>query len=211
MSKKIVAPAILSDTQDGYNSQLQLAIGFANRVHIDISDGIFSPHATVPPKALWWPAGVQADIHVMYQKPDSIMGELIALKPRLIIVHAEAEGDFIALAERLHSHGIKAGLALLPQTPVAYVAPGVGHIDHITIFSGDLGSYGGKVNFGLLKKAAEIHALDSGIEIGWDGGISDKTIKKVADAGIDVLVSGGYIAHAKNPPHAYRQLKRQLA
>lgn len=211
MSRKYVVPAVLSDSQDEYNQQLQTVVGFSKRVHIDISDGIFSPHTTVPPTALWWPAGVQADIHVMYQNPDSIMGELIALKPRLIIVHAEAEGDFITLAERLHASGIQAGLALLPDTPVSYIAPGVGAIDHVTIFSGDLGKYGGKTNLRLLKKAAELQALDSSIEIGWDGGISDTNIKKVADGGVDILVSGGYIAHAENPPHAYRHLRAELS
>lgn len=208
MKKTHVVPAVLSDSRDDFNMQLQRVIGLSNRVHIDISDGIFSPQLTVPPEVLWWPAGVKADIHVMYQKPDSIMGELIALKPRLIIVHAEADGDFLNVAERLHAHGIKAGLAVLPQTPISYIAPGVGAIDHVTIFSGDLGSYGGKVDFNLLKKADEIASLDNKIEIGWDGGISDKNVQRLAASGIDVLVSGGYIQKAKNPSHAYRELQR---
>jgi ribulose-phosphate 3-epimerase len=206
-----VLPSITAYSRDEYNAQLQNVIGLANRIHIDISDGIFSPHKTVGVESLWWPAGVSADIHVMYKNPESILGELLVLKPRAVIVHAEADGDFIAFAKHLHAKSIKAGIALLPETPVSYIHPGKGQIDHVLIFSGDLGNFGGKVDLDLLTKAAEIKALDATIEIGWDGGVADKNIKLIASAGVKTIVSGGFIQKAENPAHAYKQLSRLIA
>lgn len=203
-----IVPAILAESRDQYNAQVQQVTDLARRFHIDITDGTFATSKTIDPVSLWWPAGVQADIHVMYQKPEVIINELTALKPHMVIVHAEAEGDFVSLARHLHTHHIKAGLALLPETPVSYVQPGAGYIDHILIFSGDLGEFGGKANLGLLQKVQEIRAMDPMIEIGWDGGASDKTVGAIAQAGVDVIVSGGYIQKAENPAHAYKQLQR---
>jgi ribulose-phosphate 3-epimerase len=209
MSK--ILPAILAESRHEYNAQLQNVTGLSQRIHVDVADGVFATQKTVDVESLWWPAGVKADVHMMYQKPEDNMGELIKLKPYLVIVHAEAEGDFIALAKQLHAKGIKAGIALLPETPVSYVHPGVGYIDHILIFSGSLGAFGGNADLGLLQKVEEIHALDPNIEIGWDGGVNDETAKLIAKAGVNVLVSGGYIQKATNPAHAYKKLQRLVS
>jgi ribulose-phosphate 3-epimerase len=204
----VIIPSVTSYSRDQYNTQIQLATNLTRRVHIDIADGIFTPQGTVGVESLWWPAGAKADVHVMYQNPEEIMGELIVLKPHMVTVHAEANGDFISLAKRLHAKGIKAGLALLPETPVSYVRPGVGFIDHILIFSGSLGEFGGKADLDLLQKVQEIRAMDKSIEIGWDGGANDTTVSVIAGAGVDTIVSGGYIQNATNPAHAYKQLQR---
>lgn len=206
----IVCPAILSDSKQAYEAQLKRFVQFANHLHVDISDGVFSPHQTIGVEDIWWPAGTSVDVHVMYKNPTAIVDGLISLKPRLVIVHAEADGDFISLAKNLHAHGIKAGLALLPDTPVEYLRPGVGLIDHIMIFSGDLGSYGGNVHLDLLSKVQDINALDSSIEIGWDGGVTDKNIRALADGGIEVIVSGGFVANAEKPRIAYGLLKQRI-
>lgn len=205
-----ICPAILATYPEEYKRQIERVAPFATRLHIDISDGKFTPNKTVNASDVWWPGGMRADIHVMYRRPIEIIDTLIALGPQLVIMHAEAEGDFLTLAKQLHYHGIEAGVALLPRTPVDLIKPALDIVDHVMIFSGDLGHYGGQIDLGLLEKAKQLRALSKRVEIGWDGGVTDQSIKALVDGGVEVVVSGGYIQKASDAHTAYEALKSQL-
>lgn len=205
-----ISPSILASYALEYNRQIERVAPFATRLHIDIADGEFAPNLTVGPSDIWWPGGMRADVHVMHRRPIEIMDALIALSPNLIIVHAEAEGDFINLAKRLHYHGIQAGIALLPQTPAEYIRPGIESIDHVLVFSGDLGHFGGKADLSQLAKVKEVRAMSHRVEISWDGGVLPENIKAIADGGVEVVVSGGFIQKARKPKEAYEQLQDAL-
>lgn len=202
-----ICPSILATYPDEYTRQIERVAPFATRLHIDIADGNFAPNKTVGASDIWWPGGIRADIHVMFRRPIEIIDTLIALQPQLVILHAESEGDFMTLAKKLHFHGIEAGVAILPNTPVSLIRPGFEVIDHVLIFSGDLGHYGGVADLGVLQKAKEIRELDHRVEIGWDGGATDENVKILADEGVEVIVSGGYIQKASNAHDAYAKLK----
>lgn len=205
-----ICPAILATYPEEYKRQVERATPFATRLHIDIADGIFAPNKTVGASDIWWPGGMRADIHVMYRRPIEIIDTLIALGPQLVILHAEAEGDFITLAKQLHYHGIEAGVAILPKTPVELIRPAVEVVDHVLIFSGDLGHYGGQTDLGLLEKVKALRTMSKRVEIGWDGGVTNQNIKALADGGIEVVVSGGFIQKASDPKQAYDTLKSAL-
>ena len=202
-----ICPSILASYSDEYDRQIEHVAPFATRLHIDVADGSFAPNKTVEANEIWWPGGIRADVHVMYRRPIEIIDTLIALEPQLVIMHAEAEGDFITLAKRLHYHGIEAGIALLPQTQPEYIRPGIELVDHVLLFSGDLGHYGGQADLSILEKVKAIRAMSQRVEIGWDGGVTDENIGALADGGIEVVVSGGFIQKAKKPRVAYDQLR----
>jgi ribulose-phosphate 3-epimerase len=143
----------------------------------------------------------------MYRLPLEHLEILLGLHPQLVIVHAEAEGDFVGIAEILHHHGIEAGVALLPQTPVETIAPSLEFIDHVMIFSGNIGYFGGHADLSLLEKVKKLKTLKPQLEIGWDGGVDAKNIADLVKAGVEVINAGGYIHGAKDPLTAYNQLK----
>lgn len=184
---------------------------FAHRVHIDVADGLFTPVKLAPIDGVWWPGGVRADLHVMYKRPFEHTKLYMSLAPQMVIVHAEAEGDFMAFAERLHAHGMEVGVALKQETAVDLIRPALDFIDHVLIFSGDLGHFGGSANTHLLTKALQIKRLQPRIEIGWDGGINDKNVNVLAAGGVDVLNVGGFIHHAADPAAAYQALAGKVA
>lgn len=206
-----ICPAILATYEEEYKRQIERVADFSTRLHIDYADGVFAPNKTVDASSIWWPGGVRADIHVMHKRPIEIIDTLIALSPQLVILHAEAEGDFITIAKQLRYHGIMAGVALLPKTPVSIITPALNVIDHVMIFSGDLGHYGGEVDMSLLDKAKLIRKLSRRVEIGWDGGVTDRNIKQLVEGGVEVVVSGGYILKASNAMEAYNTLKKVAA
>jgi len=202
-----ICPTVTTDDVDVYRLQIEGTLDYAHRLHIDLADGIFTTNRLMKIEDVWWPGGVRADLHVMYEKPFEHTAALVALQPQLVIVHAEAEGDFTAFAQMLHRHGIESGVALLPETPVETIAPALEQIDHVLIFSGKLGHFGGHADLKLLQKVQQLRELKPTVEIGWDGGVSDKNAKQLAEGGVDVLNAGGYLHGTQDAAQAYAKLK----
>jgi pentose-5-phosphate-3-epimerase len=205
--KATICPTVTARNVEEYREQMERLSGFVTRVHIDIADGVFAHVKLVPIKDVWWPSGVRADLHVMYQQPFHHTKELLQLKPDMIIVHAEADGDFFEFADAAHAAGIAVGVALKPETHAAVIKPALDFIDHVLVFSGHLGHFGGEANTHLLTKVLQLKHAKPELEIGWDGGINNKNAAVLAAGGVNVLNVGGFIQHADNPEAAYEQLK----
>ncbi len=201
-----ICPTVTTDDPAVYKIQIEESLTYAHRLHIDLADGIFTKNRLTEIEEVWWPGGVRADLHVMYEHPFDHADSLVALQPQLIIVHAEADGDFLSFAERLHHHGIETGVALLPETSADTIAPALELIDHVLIFSGNLGHFGGHADLTLLQKVHQLKLLKPTLEIGWDGGVNDQNARALAEGGVDVLNAGGFL-HTKNPQQAYATLK----
>ncbi len=205
-----ICPSVTARDADEYRSQMERIARFATRMHIDVADGIFTPAKLLSVDQVWWPGGVRADLHVMYQRPFEHYKTYLSLGPQMVIVHAEAEGKFVPFAELMRRHGIEVGVALKPETPVELIRPALPWIDHVLIFSGNLGHFGGQADLGLVDKARLLRRLKPQLEIGWDGGVNNTNAQILARGGIDVLNVGGYIQHAADPRHAYGTLARAV-
>lgn len=203
-----LCPTIMTDDERVFQRQMEEASRYAGRVHIDLGDGVFAKEF-VAIENIWWPGGVRADLHVMYERPFDRVEAMVALGPQLVIVHAEAEGDFTAFADLMHAHGIEAGVCLLQETPVEAIMPALEDIDHVLIFSGVLGQRG-VADLSLLDKVRQLKALKPQLEIGWDGGVNDSNVRALAEGGVDVLNAGGYL-HGDNPAEAYQKAIATLA
>lgn len=206
-----ICPTITAATPLEYHQQMERAETLATRLHVDVADGRFAPRRLIKFDEIWWRGNRTVDLHVMYQWPTIHREVILALSPRLVIIHAEAEGNFVGFASILRSHGIEVGVALLPKTPAETIKPALGFIDHVLIFSGNLGHQGGsKADLKLLDKARELKQLKPQLEIGWDGGVNDKNIREIAEAGVEVINSGGFIQKADDSVAAYAKLVSAL-
>lgn len=203
-----ICPTVLAGTPEEYRNQIERIARFAVRVHIDLADGKFAPTKTIALDQVWWPGGVRADLHVMYQRPFEHSRLYRTLGPQMVIVHAEAEGDFVDFANEMHRYGIEVGVALKASTPVDLIRPALNWIDYVLVFSGNLGHFGGQADTHLLTKVMQLRKLKPQLEIGWDGGINDRNAKILAAGGVDVLNVGGFIQHATDPELAYQTLHR---
>ncbi len=205
-----ICPTITAYSKTEYSKQMNQIKSFASRVHIDLMDGQFVPTKSPELKDSWWFDGLKADVHIMYQEPLSILDQIKSAKPNLAIIHIESKADHAEFANVMHENGIKAGLALLKETPVDKVNFLLNQFDHVLIFSGHLGYHGGQADLKLLSKVTQILKRNPNIEIGWDGGINDKNISKLVDGGVKVLNVGGYIQDSTNPFTSYAKLKSAL-
>jgi ribulose-phosphate 3-epimerase len=186
---------------------MELLEPFAERIHIDLMDGVFAPHLSPDLEQVWWPPAITADLHLMFQKPLEQFEKTIKLHPNLVIIHLEAEVDHKIYAEALHAAGIRAGLALMQTTTVEQSASLLTYFDDIMVYSGNLGEHGGVADLRLLNKVRQLRAQYPDKEISWDGGVNDQNARQLVDAGVNVLNVGGYIHNAPNPEEAYAKLK----
>lgn len=206
----IICPTVTAFDLETYNSQLKLVSSFAKRIHVDLMDGVFTPTKSPDISELWVPGNVVVDIHVMYLNPDSIMDQLIAFNPHLIIVHTESNADIIALATRLKNKDIQTGIALLPPTQVADIEAYLPYVQHSLIFGGHLGYHGGEADLQQLSKVQTIKSINNSIEVSWDGGANNSNCMMLKDSGIDVINVGSGIHKADNPKKAYLELTQKV-
>jgi len=206
----VVVPTILAETPDDYKAAVERLNGFAKRVHIDISDGEFAPTFTVGAAQVWWPQEWVVDIHAMVARPSEHLETLLSLKPHLIIFHGEVEEDIVPVLQHVKKFGVKAGVALLRGTVPSTLQPAIEAADHVMIFSGELGKYGGTASLMQLEKVRLIRAINQGVEIGWDGGVNIENAYSISQGGVDVLNVGSTIAKADNPEEAYTALVSEI-
>lgn len=207
----VICPTVLAADAHDFQTQMNRVAGFAQRVQIDLTDGVFAPTPTVAIEQIWCPEDIAIDLHLMFKDPAAQLKDAIAQKPHMIIVHAEAEGTFIKIAREIHKHGIKVGVALLPRTSTHMIKPSIELIDHVLIFSGDLGKFGGIADLKLLSKITQLKEWKSDLEFGWDGGINDANVQSLIDGGVEVLNVGGFIQNSPDPKGQYDKLRQIIA
>lgn len=206
----VIAPAVLAENGEDYKTQIEHIHTFAERVHIDISDGEFAPTFTVNAAQVWWPQEWTVDIHAMVARPSDHLETLISLKPHMIIFHVEVEEDLVPVLRQVKQAGIKAGISLLRSTVPSTVVASIMEADHVMIFSGELGKYGGVASMMQLEKVRLIRAIRADVEIGWDGGVNAQNAYSIAQGGVDVLNVGKSIAGAAVPQEAYATLVSEI-
>lgn len=206
----IISPTVLAENADVYKQQMEMVMTFAERVQVDITDGMFAQKFTVGVDDLWWPEELKVDIHAMVQRPEDYLVQLIRLKPNMVIFHAEAEGDMPAILATLKQYKIKAGIALQRPTVPSNKEAEIREADHVMIFSGNLGSFGGQASLMQLEKVRLIKRINPDAEIGWDGGVTVDNAYGIKQGGVDVLNVGSSIHNSPDPKATYDTLVTEI-
>lgn len=207
----LIAPAVLAENPELYKEAIDRVQPFARRIHIDISDGEFAPTFTVGLNEVWWPEGLEVDIHMMVARPAEHLQMLVQLKPSMVIFHAESDPEQLpAVLATLKQYGIKAGISLLRSTVPSSVSQVIQQADHVMVFTGDLGKYGGTANLMQLEKVRLIKQINPDAEIGWDGGVNVDNAYTLTQGGVNVLNVGGAIQKSSDPAQTYSQLEEEI-
>ncbi len=201
-----IAPSLLACDFSKMGEELvKVDKGGADWIHLDVMDGHFVPNLTIGPaiiKALRPLSKMPFDVHLMITDPINYIDAFVDAGADIITFHIEANSDINATIDKINSYGIKSGLVIKPDTPAESVFPYLSKIYMVLIMTVEPGFGGQSFMEDMMPKAkiirdeAKRRGLDIVIEA--DGGISSKTIKAVADAGIDVSVSGTGVFKAKD-------------
>lgn len=206
----VIVPCITVETPDEYTASVERIRPFAKRVQIDISDGEFTPNFLLDESKIWWPKEWQVDIHAMVARPAEHVDKLISLKPSLIIFHVETGINIMPVLQKVRDAGIKVGVALLKPTVPSTITEILKFVDHVLVFTGDLGKYGGIASLMQLEKVRMIKNINPNLEIGWDGGVNLDNAFTLKSGGVDVLNVGGAIANSPDPQNSYTLLTQEI-
>jgi ribulose-phosphate 3-epimerase len=202
-----VAPTVNATTPEEYARFIDNVKSFATRLHIDVGDGVFTDVKTVGLSQVYDIDGVPFDLHIMMTHPESQLENIISLQPQLVIVHFEAPFDREAFFKELRSMDIKVGLAINTETTIEQVRDVLPTIDHLVVFTGQLGHNGGEFRADCLEKIAAARAINPDLEIAVDGGLNQQTARLAVEAGANLLDVGSFIQESDDPEIAYIALQ----
>ena len=205
-----IVPTMLCETDDDYKTTVERLHPFAHRVHIDLMDGEFAPTFSIGVDKIWWPQEWIVDVHAMVSRPSQYVDALIQLHPSTVIFHVEVEEDLTPTITKLKQAGIKAGVALLKPTVPSEVSNYIEIADHVLVFSGDLGHYGGVASLMQLEKVRLVRKIHPEVEVGWDGGANAENVFSLVQGGVDVVNCGGSINKAPDPTGAYKLMVEEI-
>ena len=169
-------------------------------IHFDVMDGMFVPSISfgMPVLASINDATEQfMDAHLRVQEPIRYVEAFQKAGADYVTVHLEACEDVKTTLDKIHACGMKAGLAVNPETDVKELVPYLEDVEMILIMSVHPGFGGQKFIPESLDKIREVRAmlneknLETDIQV--DGGIYVENVREVLDAGANVIVAGSAV------------------
>ncbi|MBC8491177.1 MAG: ribulose-phosphate 3-epimerase [Candidatus Marinimicrobia bacterium] len=198
---KYIAPSILSADFSKLGDEIKaVEEAGADWIHVDVMDGHFVPNITIGPlvvEAARRVTSLPIDVHLMIENPDRYIKDFAKAGADLISVQVEACVHLNRTIQMIKESGLRAGAVLNPSTPLSSIEWIMEDVDFIMIMSVNPG-FGGQDfipnsldKVGALRRIIRDRGLATLIEI--DGGVNEKTIKNLSDAGVDVFVAGSAI------------------
>ncbi|MBQ9313905.1 MAG: ribulose-phosphate 3-epimerase [Clostridia bacterium] len=227
-----IAPSILAASFENLEQEIKSVVDAgADLIHVDIMDGKFVANET---KGLEMyqkakkATNLPIDTHLMVDNPkewiDEIFSKYMLLhnipdiaklhdthqhSSDIISFHIEAVTTNTAhqLIDRLHQYGMKASIAIKPNTPIKDLLPFFSSLDMVLVMTVEPG-FGGQVMIeDCLKKVKELKRLEPKLDIEVDGGINLKNIKEVKATGANVIVAGTSIFKSEDRKHVIEEMK----
>jgi ribulose-phosphate 3-epimerase len=153
----------------------------------------------------------------MVKDPDPLIKDFAFAGANMISVHVETCHHLQRTISHISSHGIKAGVALNPATPLSDIEWVLDDLDYILCMTVNPGFGGQKLIPAALEKAGElVRRLEARRKklkakkrplVQIDGGINKATAKLARELGIDLIVAGSAIFGQKNYKKAIEELK----
>ena len=185
-----LAPSILSADFCRLGEQIEeIGKAGAQYLHIDVMDGVFVPSisfgmpivSSVRPKT-----DLFLDVHMMVTKPE-----------RYVTIHVEACDKVAETLRLIKSHGVKAGLAINPETPVETLLPYMEMVDMVLVMTVHPGFGGQKYIPECTDKIKEVRRLIEEkhlpVDLEIDGGVNLDNLQMNLDAGANVIVAGSAV------------------
>jgi ribulose-phosphate 3-epimerase len=180
--------------------------------HFDVMDGCFTPMMTLGPpfiKAVKTP--LLKDVHLMIEEPLDKVDAYVAAGADVITVHAESSTHIHRVLQKLGgmenandpARGLVRGLALNPGTPLAVLDPLLDEVELIMLLGINPGWGGQNFIVSTFSRMAEVKDmivnLGKDILVCVDGGVTKGNIAKIAEAGVDVVVTGSAVFDGQDP------------
>ena len=202
-----VAPSILSCDFAKVGAEVsRMEKAGADMIHCDVMDGLFVPNLTFGHKMvadIRKHANTPLDVHLMIIQPERYLDKFISSGADYLSFHVEATKQPKENLMTIRNAGVKAGLAVCPDTPIEDIYSLLDFCDYVVImgvypgFSGQ--SYIPTTTDKIRKLASEISRRKLPVEIELDGGANEDNVRMLVDAGATILVSGSCAFNSPTP------------
>ena len=205
----LVSVSFLKNINGDKQTIIDIDKSIADYIHVDIMDGKFVEKKNFTYediKDYFLNINKPLDVHLMVEDSLSYIREFVKLKPKYLTFHIESKCNIEECIKYIHDHGIKAGIALNPETRVYNILPYLKDIDLVLVMGVHPGKGGQEFIKDMTKKINELKALKTKYNyiINVDGGINGDTIKEINS---DMVVSGFYVISQESYNERINELK----
>lgn len=208
-----IAASILSADFARLGEQVKLVEPYADLIHIDAMDAHFVPPLSVGPvvvESLRKVTALPLHCHLMVDRPHRLLKDFADAGADIVTCHMEVLDDPEAIVRQAEELGMRAGLAVNPQTRVDTLFPHLDALDRVLVMSVNPGWAGQRFLDEALPKIesvrTEIERRGLTVEVEVDGGIDDRTGPRCLAAGATVLAAASSIFKVPDPAGATRRL-----
>jgi ribulose-phosphate 3-epimerase len=211
----LVAPSILSADFGRLNEEITaICQGGCDLIHVDVMDGHFVPNMTIGPVVVSSVAKIATkplDVHLMVENNSFFIDLFAPLKPEYISFHIESEKHPHRVIQKIRSLGIKPAIVLNPHSTPESIEYLLEDLDMVLLMSVNPGFGGQKFIKSVIEKTIELKKLinkrNPNCLIQVDGGVNDKNIHELKNAGVDIVVAGSYVYGAQDYAKAIKSLQ----
>jgi ribulose-phosphate 3-epimerase len=211
-----LAASILAADFARLGEQVKSVEPYADMIHVDMMDAHFVPPLSVGPvvvESLRPVTDLPLHCHLMVARPDDLFDELAKAGTDMVTSHYEAVFDPPATIARARERGMRAGLAVNPETRAEVLYPYLEQLDNVIVMTLSRTGWAGQPfeDSNLSKVEAlrgEIERQGLHLDIEVDGGIDEESGRRCIAAGATVLAAASSVFRASDPAEAARGLAR---
>jgi len=208
MNKKII-PAIIAKNQEEFSKNILKVKDFVEIIQLDFMDGKFVPNNSIDFEFELPETKCKFEAHLMINNPLDWIEKNFE-KVDTILVHFESCDNHREIISFVKSKNRRMGFVLNPETPISSIKKYLDEIDQVLIMTVNPGFYGSPFLPEVIDKISELRKISPNIDIEVDGGITDKTIELVNEAGTNLFVSGSFIVKSDDIKKAVEILKNKV-